>query len=153
MDTCVETTSSEIGETISNIFTHTLKFPLESGGNIEHSVDISGCVHITGAENIILLIEANRQFSERAASAFLEINEPVEPGDVPEIFGEIVNVIAGNLTGMFDDAHFTLPVVTLGSLLIPNAVASSRDTFRDEQGGLLSLVIYPGVPFAELAAQ
>lgn len=147
----MDTTASEIGETVSNIFTHTLNLPLIGVANSSHKVDISGCVHITGAENLILLIEADRQFSRRAAAAFLEVDGPVEEADIPEVFGEIVNVIAGNLTGMLEHAHFTLPVVAVGPLLVPNVTPTSRDSFQDEQGGTLSLVFYPGVPFAELA--
>lgn len=147
----MKTTTSEIGETVSNIFTYTLNLPLSRTETGKHSVDISGCVHITGVENLILLIEADQQFLQRAAAAFLEIDEPVDPADIPEIFGEIVNVIAGNLTGMLEHAHFTLPVVAMGPLLIPNVSPSSRDSFREADGGTLSLVFFPGVPFAELA--
>jgi len=98
--------------------------------------DISGCVHISGPRDLVLTLHANAALAERAALALLESDEPLQAADLPETFAELLNVIAGNLTGMLEDARFTRPVVACGSpIAVPNARGLMRVDFHDDAAG------------------
>ena len=144
----MESTASDLRETVCSLFSQTLGFDLSDDAGSRKPAWLYGCVHIIGAENLVLMIGVNDALARRSARAFLESNEDVGDGELPEVFGELVNIVAGNLTGMMGEAHFTLPIVSRAPMQVPNVEASHREHFRDDSAGTLDVELYAGVPFA-----
>jgi hypothetical protein len=135
-----------VSATITSMFTDVLNISLQECPDDGVSVDFSGCVHVWGSYDLVMTLEVNDSLAQRAAMALLETDQPLDTADVPEAFAELINIIAGNLTGMLEDAHFTRPVVSHGAtILVPNARRTMRGVFQDDAGGFLTYEVFPGV--------
>ncbi len=143
----MEATASELRETVCNLFAHTLGVELVGDEAPVEAAGLHGCVHVIGRENLVLMVSVNEALSRRSARAFLESDDEVAEGDLPEVFAELVNVIAGHFAGIAGDAQFTLPVVSASRLHVPNSGASYVEHLRDDGRGRLAVALYPGVPF------
>jgi hypothetical protein len=138
---------AQISDTISEIFSDMLHIALsERDPSRDVGCDVSGCVHVWGPHEFVLTLDANTAFVQRAAMALLETNMALDEGAIPEAFAELVNIVAGNLTGMFESAHFTRPVVANGAaILVPNGRRTLRGVFEDDAGGVLAYSVFPAV--------
>jgi CheY-specific phosphatase CheX len=139
-----------VSGTITSMFTDVLHIDLQEWPDEDVPSDFSGCVHVWGSYDLVMTLEVNDSLAQRAAMAMLETDQPLDTADVPEAFAELINIIAGNLTGMLENAHFTRPVITHGAtILVPNARRTMRGVFHDEAGGFLTYEVYPGVSFKD----
>jgi chemotaxis phosphatase CheX-like protein len=139
-----------VSGTITSMFTDVLHIALSECADEGVRADLSGCVHVWGSYDLVLTLEVNDSLAQRAAMALLETDAPLDSADVPEAFAELINIIAGNLTGMLEDAHFTRPVIARGAtILVPNARRTMRGVFQDEAGGFLTYEVFPGVSFRD----
>jgi hypothetical protein len=139
-----------VSATITSMFSDVLGIALEDCPNDAVSTDFSGCVHVWGSYDLVMTLEVNDALAQRAAMALLETNQPLDTADLPEAFAELINIIAGNLTGMLENAHFTRPVISRGApILVPNAHRTMRGLFQDDAGGYLTYEVFPGVSFKD----
>jgi hypothetical protein len=137
----------QISDTITEIFSDMLHIALnEREPSRDVACDVSGCVHVSGPHEFVLTVEANTAFVQRAAMALLETDTRLEDAAIPEAFAELVNIVAGNLTGVFESAHFTRPVVANGAaIVVPNASRTLRGAFEDDAGGVIAYSVYPAI--------
>lgn len=135
----------DISDTLTNMFGDAMQIPLHSVTEEPAEMPYSGCVHVSGSQNWVLTLDSSRDLAERAAQALLESDDPPSEDELPEIYAELLNVVAGNLSGMEDEAHFTRPVVsTSGPIVVPNARPLFEGKFRDDRGGWLAFAVFPG---------
>lgn len=75
-----------------------------------------GCVHITGAWQGAVTLEASPQLARRAAAILLGVEEQgATPEEVRDTMGELTNIIGGNLKGMLPEpSKLSLPAVVEG---------------------------------------
>jgi len=137
----------DVSQVITSMFRDMFNIELsERPGDSEPALDFSGCVHIAGSINLVFTLDVNDALAQRAAMALLETDQPLEAADIPEAFAELINIIAGNLTGMLEDVQFTRPVVVHGGVMqVPNARRTMRGVFQDDAGGALAYGIFPGI--------
>ena len=74
-------------------------------------------VHISGTWNGSVILSCSRALVRRAAAAMFEIGEDdLEDGEVADAFGELVNIIGGNLKSLLPEpSQLSLPTVSLGA--------------------------------------
>jgi chemotaxis protein CheX len=86
----------------------------------------SATVHISGAWNGSVILSCSTSLAQKAAAAMFDIAEAdLDDGEVADAFGELVNVIGGNLKCLLPEpSQLSLPTVSLGAahvVTIPGA--------------------------------
>jgi len=76
----------------------------------------SATVHINGIWNGSVILSCSTTLARRAAAAMFEIGEgDIDDGEVADAFGELVNIIGGNLKCLLPEpSQLSLPTVSLG---------------------------------------
>lgn len=76
----------------------------------------SATVHISGSWNGSVILSCSTTLARRAAAAMFEIGEgAIDDGEIADAFGELVNVIGGNLKCLLPEpSQLSLPTVSLG---------------------------------------
>jgi chemotaxis protein CheX len=74
-------------------------------------------VHISGSWNGSVILSCSTTLARRAAAAMFQIGEEdIEDGEVADAFGELVNMIGGNLKCLLPEpSQLSLPTVSQGS--------------------------------------
>jgi chemotaxis protein CheX len=77
----------------------------------------SATVHISGSWNGSVILSCSTTLARKAASAMFEIaEEDVDDGEVADAFGELANIIGGNLKCLLPEpSQLSLPTVSLGA--------------------------------------
>jgi chemotaxis protein CheX len=91
----------------------------------------SATVHITGSWNGSVILSCSTTLARKAASAMFEIGEDdVDDGEVADAFGELVNIIGGNLKCLLPEpSQLSLPTVSQGAahvVTVPGAGLMER---------------------------
>lgn len=97
----------------------------------EHAQTASATVHISGAWNGSVILSCSRELARRSAATMFQIEDAdLSDGDVSDAFGELVNMIGGNLKGLLPEpSQLSLPTVSQGGphlVSVPGAVLLHR---------------------------
>jgi chemotaxis protein CheX len=110
---------AEIAETVWSSFLGMTLRKLEtsesSAADDRHSA--SATVHISGSWNGSVILSCSTTLARRAAASMFEIGEDdLDDGEVADAFGELVNIIGGNLKCLLPEpSQLSLPTVSLGA--------------------------------------
>jgi chemotaxis protein CheX len=110
----------DIRKLTTDVFSLTLGLDLAPGDVPPPATDgrmIEGCVHVTGAWSGAVVLICRRPLADRVAQIMLSLGSD-EPSllDVQDAFGEITNMVGGNIKGLSEAPCFlSLPSVIEGS--------------------------------------
>lgn len=98
-------------------------------GDIREEFDITAMVGFAGQLRGVLTVRCNHDTAVRMASKMLGIFRPAAKQDVKDAFGEVGNMIAGNLknkiSGAGDACMLSVPTVIAGSDYSVHSLADS----------------------------
>ncbi len=118
----------EIAESVWSSFLglslHEVDVSTSTGPDSGH--DASATVHISGSWNGSVILSCSAAFARRCAVTMFQIvDEDLDDAEVADAFGELVNMIGGNLKGLLPEpSQLSLPTVTQGGshvVTIPGA--------------------------------
>ena len=101
---------SFVGIDLEQIPTDTMRFGEDGKAHID------GVVQITGTHQAMVQVQGTEQLAIDATCALFAM-EPgeVTDGELADAFGEVTNMIGGNIKGLYDGANqLSLPTVTRG---------------------------------------
>jgi chemotaxis protein CheX len=139
---------TEIAATVWSSFLGMTLHPLDTSEsasfNDRHSA--SATVHISGSWAGSVILSCSIELARRAASAMFEIGEDdIEDGEVADAFGELANIIGGNLKCLLPEpSQLSLPTVSLGEahvVTVPGAQLQEHVQL-DCDGDLLHIAVW-----------
>jgi len=120
---------AEIAETVWSSFLGISLHQLDASAisNADEGHSASATVHISGSWNGSVILSCSTALARKAAAAMFEIAEAdLEDGEVADAFGELVNIVGGNLKCLLPEpSQLSLPTVSLGAthvVSVPGAV-------------------------------
>ena len=126
-------TSAQLREIASRLLRTMLKMEFEwspNGVDAPGEESLMAAVRISGRRNATLQIYAPLELARQIARAmFGQSGHPLDEDDVFDAFGEVVNVIGGNLKGLIEqEGNLSLPCV--GMAKQETSTAGMEITFR-----------------------
>ena len=94
-------------------------------------VRVTGCVHISGTWQGSVLLSGGVCLAEQAAAGMFGVTvEALSDAEVSDAFGELTNMVGGNVKGLLDGQNvLSIPVVTRGadfSVRVPGEVVMAH---------------------------
>jgi chemotaxis protein CheX len=115
-------TAEQIAEIAGTVWSSFLGMTLRDLDTSESSAaddwhSASATVHISGSWNGSVILSCSITHARRAAAAMFEIGEDdLDDGEVADAFGELANIIGGNLKCLLPEpSQLSLPTVSLGA--------------------------------------
>jgi CheY-specific phosphatase CheX len=97
---------------------------------------IFASISIAGPKNATIVIACDARLATDCASQVLmTAPEDLEPEDTSDVLGELANIVAGNLKGVYGDGDgsekwsLSLPVVSAGEQVIHGSTLKTRSVF------------------------
>lgn len=144
----------EIAETVWSSFLGMDVYELEPSGPLEPSTaqTATATIHITGTTNVSVVLSCSATMAHRAAAAMFDLDEAeLTDEEVADAFGEIVNIVGGNLKCLLPEpSELSLPTVTQGAgivVSIPGAHLLERVDLGCE-GERVGITLWGGGPAA-----
>jgi chemotaxis protein CheX len=136
--------AEEIVEITKDVWASFLVMDLERAPDVDRleGPTLTGCVHISGAWNGSVFVQATTEHAVRAAEAMFA----ADPGtlgqdEVGDALGELTNMVGGNVKGLLPvPSSLSLPSVAGGesyTLRVPGAALLSRVSLVGPAGPLL----------------
>lgn len=115
---------AEIARTVWSSFLHMAVRELEpsESSTADHWHSASATVHITGSWNGTVILSCSTTLARRAAAAMFQTpGEDLDDAEVADAFGELVNIIGGNLKSLLPEpSQLSLPTVSHGAAHVVN---------------------------------
>ena len=113
----------EIVEIARDVWSSLLGMTLEevpASDEAPHAASVTATIHITGMANVSLALSGSRTLAVRSAAMMFDLAEAdLTDEEVADAFGEIANIIAGNLKALLPEpSELSLPTVGLGRDLV-----------------------------------
>ena len=102
---------SFVGMELVPVPTDTLRFGEKGTSHVD------GVVQIAGEQQMMVLVQGSHKLALEATCAMFAMEpDEVSDGELADAFGEMTNMIGGNIKGLFDGVNqLSLPTVTRGS--------------------------------------
>ena len=113
----------EIVEIAKDVWSSLLGMMLEevpASDESSHAASVTATIHITGTANVSVALSGSRVLAVRAAATMFDLAEDdLSDEEVADAFGEIANIIAGNLKALLPEpSELSLPTVGQGRDLV-----------------------------------
>ncbi len=130
-----------LAQMVQDVLTTMLELPQQSFDRLPETVaadQLMAAVRISGSWQATLQIYAPEKLARRIACAmFAQATDVLDDEDVLDAFGEVVNVIGGNVKGMIDqDCTLSLPCVGVAQ---PDPTSTSLTIMYDVCGAPLTV--------------
>ncbi|MCA9619021.1 MAG: chemotaxis protein CheX [Myxococcales bacterium] len=138
--------SEHLAEVVRGVFEQMLSLDaILVGEHDPTDIGVTATIHISGKWSGVVTISASECLARRMASAMFEMeSDELSEEEVVDAFGEMTNIIGGNIKSVVADAGaLSLPIVTMGSRLVSSqlgGVAVAKAEFLCEGSSMLATV-------------
>ena len=150
--TAVVLQERDILELVDMIWSTTLDLPIQAIERADHHEwtlpAIEAQVHIAGTWQGVVVLHTSESLAARIAQLMFNLEGVTPtPGDMQDAFGEIANIVGGNIKGLLSErgAHLSLPAVVQGqnySVHVPGSQEVARVEFICEGEPLVVTVLH-----------
>ena len=113
----METDTSTIVQIVSNVFEEMFDLPTELVASAEFEFKqprVVASIRISGAVEELVVVEAPDATARMISETMFDADPgTLEPDEIQDAIGEVVNMIGGNIKGMYEgESQLSLPCVT-----------------------------------------